>query len=120
MMTARSLVLLLAVTLMSLPVWAGTQNATVRGTVFAGGSEVPSATVRLINAGIGFSQTQVTGSDGSYIFNNVPPAENYLLSVEKTAFATQVRSGLDVHVYDDVLLLPPFLLESTVQESAQA
>jgi len=119
MRTRRSLVLFLTMTLTSLPVWAGTQNATVRGTVFAGGSEVSSATVRLINAGIGFSQTQVTGSDGSYIFNNVPPAENYLLSVEKTGFATQVRSGLDVHVYDDVLLLPPFLLESTVQENAQ-
>jgi hypothetical protein len=118
MRTAHSLVLLLAVTVMSLPVWAGTQNATVRGTVFAGGTEVSSATVRLINAGIGFSQTQVTGSDGSYIFNNVPPAENYLLSVEKPGFATQVRSGLDVHVYDDVLLLPPFLLESTVPANA--
>jgi hypothetical protein len=76
---------------------------------------LPGATVRLINGAIGFSQIQVTVSDGLYTFNNVPPAEDYLISVEKTGFATQVRSDLNVHVYDDLLLQPPFLLQPNLQ-----
>src|SRR6516165_799753 len=100
---------------MSLPAGAGTQYATVRGSVYSGGSVLPGATVRLINGAIGFSQIQVTVSDGLYTFNNVPPAEDYLISVEKTGFATQVRSDLNVHVYDDLLLQPPFLLQPNLQ-----
>jgi hypothetical protein len=97
---------------------AGTQNATIRGSIYASGIPVAGATVHLINAGINFSQVQVSDADGVYIFNNVPPAENYLISVEKGGFATQVRSDLVVHVYDDVLMQPPFLLESNLQASS--
>ena len=117
-MRARpSLGLILAISLITLRAWAGTQNATVKGYVYSSGTVVSEATVRLINAGTGFTQTQVTGADGSYTFTNVPPAENYLISAEKPGFATQVRSGLVVHVYDDVLLQPPFLLEVKAQEN---
>jgi Carboxypeptidase regulatory-like domain/TonB dependent receptor len=110
-MRSHSLVLLFVLTLASLPCRAGTQNAKLTGTVYAAGTVVPGATVRLINANIGFSQMQTTGPDGSYTFIDVPPAENYLISVEKSGFATKVLPPFAVQVGDDTLVLPPFLLE---------
>ena len=77
--------------LISLHAWGGTQNAIVTGSVYArsSGDLVPGAAVHLINAGTGFSQMQTTGSDGTYTFNNVPPAENYVISVEKSGLSRQ-------------------------------
>jgi len=79
-------ILALTLCVFSLNARAGTQNATITGSVYASGAGLAGATVHLINAGIGFSQTQITGSDGTYIFNSVPPAENYLISVEHGGF----------------------------------
>jgi len=117
--SAIVLVLLFVAALANLTSWAGTQNATIIGSVYYSGVGVPEATVRLINASIGFSTSQTTSADGTYAFNNVPPAENYLISVEKTGFATQVRAGLAVQVDDEKLLQPPFLLQPVPQPGQQ-
>ena len=111
------LVAILVLALASLTTWAGTQNATITGLVFYSGKPVPDVTVRLINASIGFSRTQATGADGSYTFNNVPPAEDYVISVQKTGFATQVSIGIAVQVDDEKLVQPPFLLQPVAQPS---
>jgi len=108
----RSLILVLIIGVISLPAWAGTQNATITGYVYASGAKVPGATVRLINASIGFSQTQTTGPDGTYTFTNVPPAENYVISVEKGGFLPSVLTNIIVQVDEEKLVLPPFLLEA--------
>jgi len=110
-------VLLFIAALVSFESWAGTQNATITGSVYSSGVPVPDATIHLINAGIGFSRAQTTSSDGTYTFNNVPPAENYLISVEKAGFASQVRSGIVVQVDDEKLVQPPFLLQQVAPPS---
>jgi hypothetical protein len=113
-------ILLFIVALASPSCRAGTQNATLTGRVYSGGIAVPGATVRLINANIGLSQMQITGTDGTYTFNDVPPAENYLISVEKNGFATKVLPDIVVQVGDEKLVLPPFLLEPMAAPSSQA
>jgi Carboxypeptidase regulatory-like domain/TonB dependent receptor len=105
-------ILALTLCVFGLNAWAGTQNATVKGSVYASGVGLAGATVHLINAGIGFSQTQITGSDGTYTFNSVPPAENYLISVEHGGFVPRVLTDIVIHVYDDKDVIPPFLLEA--------
>jgi Carboxypeptidase regulatory-like domain len=114
-MFRRSLILLLTVCLMCLPTWSGTQNATITGSVYASGALLSGATVRLINASTGFSQIQITGPDGIYTFTNVPPAENYVVSVEKTGFSPKILTNITVQVNEEKLVLPPFRLESVVQ-----
>ncbi len=111
------LILVLAIGVISLHARAGTQNATIVGAVYvrSSGAIVPGATVRLINAGIGFSQMQVTGSEGTYTFDNVPPAENYVISVEKSGFSPAVLTNIIVLVDEEKLVLPPFRLEAAVQ-----
>jgi hypothetical protein len=114
------LILVLAIGLISLHAWGGTQNATVTGSVYArsSGDLVPGAAVHLINAGTGFSQMQTTGSDGTYTFNNVPPAENYVISVEKSGFSPAVLTNIIVQVDEEKLVLPPFRLEMVVQANS--
>lgn len=97
-------------------VWAATQNALVTGSVFdQNGAAVPGATVRLLNASIGFSQTLQTDANGNYTFGSVPPAENYVMSVEISGFATVIRPGLSVAVGEAKLVLPPFILQPAAQ-----
>ncbi len=104
---------LLALTTMAVMVcWAGTQNAAVMGSIFFSGNAVAGAMVRLINASTAFSQTQTSSSDGTFTFSNVPPAENYVISVEKTGFSTIVLIGVTVQVGEEKLVLPPFLLQA--------
>jgi outer membrane receptor protein involved in Fe transport len=115
-------ILALTLCVFSLNARAGTQNATITGSVYAGssGALLAGATVRLINAGTGFSQTQITGSDGTYTFNSVPPAENYLISVEHSSFAPAVLTDIVLHVDEEKLLLPPFLLKTTAPANPPA
>jgi hypothetical protein len=114
------IVVILVVALASRPCRAGTQNATVTGSVYASGVAVPGATVRLINANNGFSQVQTTDTDGNYAFSNVPPAQNYLISVEKSGFSTKLLTDITIQVGDEKLVLPPFLLESSAPSSPQS
>ncbi|MFB3922186.1 MAG: TonB-dependent receptor domain-containing protein [Terriglobia bacterium] len=123
---ARCLALLLVGALIALmatvaPAWAATQNALLTGSVYdSNGSPIPGATVRLINAGTGFSQGQTSDSDGNYTFAAVPPAEGYVLSVEATGFATEIRQDLEITVGDNKLVLPPFLLQPTAPAAVAA
>ena len=76
-LVSRSLVLSLVVAFIAAGVStrAATQNALLTGSVFdSGGTPVAGATIRLINAGTGFSQGQTSDSDGNYTFAAVPPA----------------------------------------------
>jgi hypothetical protein len=107
-----SLLFALGVLLAGASLWAATQNALVTGTVYdQAGGPVAGATARLINAGIGYSQSQQTDDNGTYTFTAVPPAEGYMLSVEKSGFATDIRQDLEVSVGDNKLVLPPFILQ---------
>lgn len=107
-----SLLFTLGILLAGASLWAATQNALVTGTVYdQAGGPVAGATARLINAGIGYSQSQQTDDNGTYTFTAVPPAEGYMLSVEKSGFATEIRQDLEVSVGDNKLVLPPFILQ---------
>jgi len=100
--------------------WAGTQNATVMGSIFSSGNAVAGVTVRLINASTAFSQTQTSSADGTFTFSDVPPAENYVISVEKTGFSPMVLTSVMVQVGEEKLVLPPFLLQSAAPAPLQA
>ena len=97
-----SLLFAFGVLLASASLWAATQNALVTGSAYdQAGAPVAGATARLINAGIGYSQSQQTDDNGTYTFTAVPPAEGYMLSVEKAGFATEIRQDLEVSVGDN-------------------
>jgi hypothetical protein len=114
-------VLALAFVLAGASLWAATQNALVTGSVYdQAGAPVPGAAVRLINAGIGYSQTQKTDDNGTYTFTAVPPAEGYMLTVEMAGFATDIRQELEVSVGDNKLILPPFLLQPAAPPTPEA
>ncbi len=101
----------LALSLLAMPVGA-VQNALVTGSVYdASGAPVAGATVRLINAAIGFSQSVQTDASGNFSFPSVPPAENYLMSVEASGFATAIRPGIALAVGEARLVVPPFEME---------
>ncbi len=102
--------------LVGLPLWAVTQNALVTGDIFdPKGAPIAGATVRLINAATGFSQSLQTDASGHFTFPSVPPAENYVLSVEASGFATAIRPGVTIQVGEAKLVLPPFLLQASTQ-----
>ena len=106
----------LALLLSGSPLRGATQNALLTGSVYdQAGAPVPGASVRLINAATGFSQQQTTDDNGNYTFSSVPPAEGYVLSVEMTGFATEIRQDLVINVGDNRLVLPPFLLQPLAQ-----
>lgn len=65
------------------------------------GGAVPNATVTLTNSGTNVSQTQTTGSDGSYRFSLVPPG-SYIVTVKATNFAEVRASGIVVQASQTV------------------
>ncbi len=89
-----------------------TQNAVVTGDVYYQGKLVPGAVAHLINPGTGLNRQQDTDSSGKYIFVEVPPAENYVMSVEKEGFIPAALAGITIQVGEQRLVLPPFLLEA--------
>ncbi len=117
MKTASRIGVLICLGLLAgLPLWAVTQNALVTGDIFdQKGAPVAGATVRLINAATGFSQSFQTDASGHFTFPSVPPAENYVLSVEASGFATAIRPGITIQVGEAKLVLPPFLLQASTQ-----
>jgi hypothetical protein len=81
-----SVVILLSVTAMTAFGQAGT--ATVRGTVRdQQGKLIAGANVTLVNTERSFSRTQVTNSDGGYVFTAVPPGK-YTIKSEAKNFKT--------------------------------
>ncbi len=101
-------------------VHAATQNALVTGSVYdqRNGAAISGAAVRLINASTGFSQQRQTDANGIYTFPSVPPAPGYLISVEKSGYATAILQDQEVNVGDNKLILPPFLLQSMAPPAA--
>ncbi len=98
----------LGVLLLAATAWAATQNATVYGTVFdATGNPLPGVSVVLENAALGFSRTAISGSDGTYNFAEVPPADGYKITASKDGKTLDIRAGIAVNVGDERLILPP-------------
>ena len=97
-----------ALLLCSLPMFAATQNAVVYGTVYdASGNPMAGVTVTLDNPAFGFSRTTTSGSDGSYNFAEVPPAEGYKVTATLNGRTVDVRGGIAVNVGDERVILPP-------------
>ena len=116
--TMRWLVLSCGLLLMAVPTFAATQNAVVYGTVYdAAGNSLAGATVTLENPALGFARTAATGSDGSFNFAEVPPAEGYRLTASKDGRTLDIRAGITVNVGDERVILPP-LKEQTVTAAA--
>src|SRR5438874_5331318 len=87
---------------------AATQNAVVYGTVYdAAGNPVAGVSVSLDNPSLGFARSTTTGSDGSYNFAEVPPAEGYRLTASRGGAKIDIRSGITVNVGDERVILPP-------------
>src|SRR5262245_13215673 len=59
------------------------------------GGVLPGVTVTLKNADTGQVRSTVTGADGRYSFNAVPPTGKWTLSAELQGFAPQIREGLE-------------------------
>ena len=109
-MSRNSWLVVLACTLLlcSLPMLAATQNAVVYGTVYdASGNPMAGVTVTLENPAFGFSRTTTSGSDGSYNFAEVPPAEGYKVTATLNGRTVDVRGGIAVNVGDERVILPP-------------
>jgi len=102
------LTILVCALLVSLPAFAATQNAVVYGTVYdSAGNPMAGVTVTLENPSFGFSRTTSTGSDGSYNFAEVPPAEGYKVTATLNGRTVDVRGGIAVNVGDERVILPP-------------
>jgi len=102
------LALILALMLAVPAAYGATQNAVLYGTVYdAAGNPAAGVNVTLENGAIGFNRSTVTGSDGSYNFAEVPPAENYNLSASRGSAKIDARSGIVVNVGDETVILPP-------------
>ncbi len=88
--------------------FSATQNAVIYGTVYnSGGNAMPNVTVQLENRALGFSRTTTTGSDGSYNFAEVPPADGYMVTAKQGPKTLDVRAGITVNVGDERVILPP-------------
>src|SRR5260370_6869261 len=89
--------------------FAATQNAVVYGTVYdVNGNPLSGVDVTLENPAIGFTRNATTGSDGSYTFPEVPPAENYKLGASQAGKKIDLRAGITVNVGGDRSIPPPF------------
>ncbi len=87
---------------------AATQNASIYGSVYSHtGAPMPGVTVQIQNAGTAFMRTTITGSDGSYSFVEVPPAEGYELTATISGKKIDIRTGVTVNVGDERVILPP-------------
>ena len=105
-----------------LPARAATQFALVTGSVFdrTTGDALPGATVRLINATTGFSESLQTDANGEYTFPSVPPAEDYVLSAEKAGYETAFKQDMKFTVGDSSLVEPPIGLTPVEQVAKPA
>ena len=105
--------------LVAAPAFGASQNAALYGTVYdASGNPMPGVTITLENPALAFSRTTTSGSDGTFNFAEVPPAENYRLSASKGGKKLDVRTGVTVNVGDERVILPP-LKAQAVAATAQ-
>ena len=86
--------------LFSLPLAA--QNAEFAGTVRdASGAVIPGATVKLTNEATGVVFSRTTDGQGIYAFPSIQPGL-YDISVAAQGFESETRSGIDLHVADNL------------------
>lgn len=105
--------------LVAAPAFGASQNAALYGTVYdASGNPMPGVTVTLENPALAFSRTTTSGSDGTFNFAEVPPAENYRLTASQGGKKLDVRTGFSVNVGDERVILPP-LRDQAVAATAQ-
>src|SRR4051794_12547467 len=101
--------------------FAATQNAVVYGTVYdATGNPLPGVSVSLDNPALGFARSTTSGSDGSYNFAEVPPAEGYRLTAARGGSKIDIRSGITVNVGDERVNLPPLKEQPVVAAATGA
>jgi hypothetical protein len=67
------------------------------------GAVIPGSKVEIKNIQTGIVSTAMTGDDGSYSFQLLPPGK-YQLTVTKENFNTAVRDGIEVRVADRLTL----------------
>jgi hypothetical protein len=90
------------VVLLAAPFAAQAQNVTaaVRGTVSdAQGAAIAGAEVTVSSAEVGFSRAATTGSDGVYVFPDLPLG-SYTIRVAHAGFKAEEQTGLVLHVAD--------------------
>lgn len=73
-------------------------TASLAGTVRdSTGALIPAASVKIVNAANGFTQTATSDGAGAFLLPRLPVGE-YTLTVEKTGFSTYVQGGLTLSV----------------------
>jgi hypothetical protein len=96
-------------------VWSQSVQGVITGTVTdPTGAVVPNVTVTITNVGTNISQTQTTGSDGSYRFPLVPPG-TYTVDVKATNFAEVRTAGIVVEASQTV----PFSVKLELAKAQQ-
>jgi hypothetical protein len=86
--------------LFALPLAA--QNADISGTVRDHtGSVIPNATLKLTNEATGVVLTRTTDGQGIYSFPSIQPGL-YDIQVTAQGFGSQIRTGIDLHVADNI------------------
>src|SRR5437868_13578843 len=89
-------------------------DPTISGTVKdTSGAAVPGASVTLQTAAGGDQRTVISGPDGHFSFNTVPPGATVLV-VRAGGFAETRQSVSDSGGNVDVVLQPPTILETVV------
>src|SRR4051812_22992156 len=91
------------------PAGAQVTSAALRGTVKdTSGGAMPGATITAKDIDTGFSRTQTSTGDGSFLFTNLAPGA-YELTVEMAGFRRFARSGIALSVGQDATI--PVVLE---------
>jgi Carboxypeptidase regulatory-like domain len=92
------------------------ESGAIQGTVTdQSGAVIPNAKVTLSNEETGFTLPGSTASAGTYVFNPIKIG-TYKVTVEVTGFEKSIRSGIAVHVQEqvvvDFILIPGLVTQS--------
>ena len=78
------------------------------------GAAIPDVTIRVRSLDTGSEKTSTSGSNGSFIFSQLPIG-NYVLSVEKVGFSTYTQTGITLTV-NQTVNIPVILKVGSVSE----
>jgi hypothetical protein len=97
--------------------WSAAQTqittGVIQGTVLdTSGALVPGAEVEVRNVDTNFRRTLATGSDGRFVFLQLPPGR-YTATVTKPGFATLVQDGINLTVGQAITLSPTLKVSGT-------
>ena len=108
---------------LSTMIWAQSSTTSIRGTVTdKSGARLAGAKVALSNPERAIERTAVTGAEGQYEFQQLPPG-TYVLSVEMTGFRRQEQKNLQLLVSTPAtlnMMLEVGAVSETVEVSAEA